>query len=55
LQNEWRAGVEEIETNLGIVMVFARDDKGGRKISPKVRRRWIYGATSGGSENRLYF
>jgi hypothetical protein len=66
-QNEWRADVEDEETNLGMMTVFAEDDGGGRKSSSnfsleKVRRkrdlklrRSIYEATSGGSEKGSYF
>jgi hypothetical protein len=37
--NEKRAGIEEIETNLGVLTVSARDSEDGRKTSPKVRRK----------------
>ena len=56
-------GVEHDEIYLVVVTVFAGDDRGGRKSSPKVRRkpscgelrRPICGATCGGSKNGLYF
>ena len=61
--NEGRAGVEDDEIYLVLVTVFAGDVRGGRKSSPKVRRKPSYGelrrpicgATSGGSKNGLYF
>ena len=56
-------GVEDEESNLVVVVVFVGDVRGGRKSSPKVRRkpscgelrRPICGATCGGSKNGLYF
>jgi hypothetical protein len=56
-------GVEDEESNLVVVVVFAGDVRGGRKSSPKVRRKPSYGelrrpicgATFGGSKNGLYF
>jgi hypothetical protein len=39
LQNEQRAGVEDDETNLGMVTVSAGDAGDGRKRSPNVRRK----------------
>ena len=56
-------GVEDEEGYLLVVAVFAGDVRGGRKSSPKVRRkpscgelrRPICGATCGGSKNGLYF
>jgi len=38
-RKEWRRGVEEIDTNLTVAAVFTGDDGGGRKHSPKVRRK----------------
>jgi hypothetical protein len=38
-QNERRAGVEDNETNLAAVTVFAGDAGDGRKRSPKVHRK----------------
>ena len=60
---EGHADVEDDEIYLVVVTVFAGDVRGGRKSSPKVRRkpscgelrRPICGATSGGSKNGLYF
>ena len=37
--NEGRAGVEDDEIYLVVVTVFAGDVRGGRKSSPKVRRK----------------
>jgi len=62
-RKEWQDGVENDEIYLVVVMIFARDVRGGRKSSPKVRRKPscgelrhpICGATSGGSKNGLYF
>ena len=34
----WHAGVEKIETNLKVEAEFAKDERRGRKSSPKVRR-----------------
>ena len=39
LRNERRAGVEDNETNLGMVTVSAGDAGDGRKRSPNVRRK----------------
>jgi len=66
LRNKWRTGVEDDETNLGMVTVSVGDAGDNRKRSPNVHRkssperdpklrRSIYGATSGGSEKGSYF
>jgi hypothetical protein len=39
LQNEWRAGVEDDETHLAAVTVFAEDAGVGRKTSPNLHRK----------------
>ena len=60
LPNEGRAGVEDDEIYLVVVVVDAGTRRFGRKSSPEVRRkpscgelrRPICGATSGGSKNR---
>jgi len=62
-RKEGHYGVENDEIYLMVVTVFAGAVRGGRKSSPKVRRkpscgelrRLICGATSGGSKNRSYF
>jgi hypothetical protein len=61
-QNERSVVEEKDETNLGVEAKFARDVRGGRKSSPNHHRkfaetqavdeelrRWVEGATSGGS------
>ena len=63
LRKEGHHGEENDEIYLVVVVVDAETRQFGRKSSPEVRRkpscgelrRPIYGATSGGSKNRLYF